>query len=158
VTETTTVVYFAQMGDCVKIGYATDLRKRIAALCLPMSAVIATMPGGRDLESDLHARFARSRIDRSEWFTITPDLEEFIQSIGAIRDMRRAPGEPEPVLTMAEVPHRMLHGPQETAVLLKMREAEIWPLLASGKLRFIKIGGLAMILRTDIDALRSATA
>ena len=68
------VVYFARMGNRVKIGWTTNLKRRMSALALPMSAVAHLVDGGPAEEAELHRLFAASRIGRSEWFEITPGL------------------------------------------------------------------------------------
>jgi len=147
------VVYFAQMGPYVKIGYAKDLWRRIAGLSLPKSVVVGTLPGDRGLEKELHERFGHCRIDGCEWFHVTPDLEEFIQSIDTIRSVLAPPKPPPSPLSREQVPHRMLHDTTETAALLGVTEAEVWSMLASKQLRYIKIGSLTRIPRGDIDDL-----
>jgi hypothetical protein len=80
------VIYFirATHDGPVKIGYVTDeyaLDGRLSSLQVASPDelyVDAIIPGGRDLERDLHVRFAEGRI-RGEWFRgDTPGLREFI--------------------------------------------------------------------------------
>ena len=75
------LVYFLRNGSRVKIGKTTNLRRRMSQLALPMSAVVATMPGGRDEEAELHYRFASARVPGTEWFDITSELENLIGSL-----------------------------------------------------------------------------
>ena len=74
------VVYFLRNGNRVKIGWTTNLQGRIRSLSLPMSAVLATMPGGPAQESDMHGRFASAHIEH-EWFEFTPDIEAFVGTL-----------------------------------------------------------------------------
>lgn len=77
------VVYFVQADGCslVKIGTSANLRKRLgilrAASPVPLT-LLATMPGGRREETDLHRRF---QCDHGEWFKPTPDLLAFVASL-----------------------------------------------------------------------------
>lgn len=72
------VVYFIRNGDRVKIGWTTNMKARVASLSLPSDSVLLTIPGGPREELILHQRFARDRIGRSEWFTASPEIEEYI--------------------------------------------------------------------------------
>jgi hypothetical protein len=74
------VVYFIRNGSRVKIGWTTNLKGRVRSLSLPMSAVLATMPGGPAEENALHRRFDSARCD-GEWFEYTPDLELFAKNL-----------------------------------------------------------------------------
>jgi hypothetical protein len=75
------VVYFLHHGSRVKIGWTTNLKRRVRSLALPMSAVAATMPGTRGDEIDLHYRFQAARLPGSEWFEATPELMRLIGSL-----------------------------------------------------------------------------
>src|SRR5207302_519728 len=80
------VVYFPRNGNRVKIGWTTNLRGRVSSLSLslPMSAVLATVPGGPAEETDIHGRFASAHIG-GKWFEFTPDLEAFVGTLAAKR-------------------------------------------------------------------------
>lgn len=70
-------VYFATRPDgLIKIGYTKDLKQRMRMLGVEL---IATVRGGRALESALHHRFARSRVE-GEWFKPTDDLLAYINT------------------------------------------------------------------------------
>lgn len=72
------VVYFiGTSGGFVKIGYTANLRRRLTAIKTSTHArvtLLAAVPGGREIESDYHARFAEARV-RREWFRKTPQIE-----------------------------------------------------------------------------------
>lgn len=72
------VVYFIQGADVVKIGYTSDLSARLAGMSQHRGAVMATVSGGRAKERELHERFSHLRIGRTEWFSLAPELAEFI--------------------------------------------------------------------------------
>jgi hypothetical protein len=63
------VVYFILNGNRVKIGTTTNLRNRVRALSLKPRNVIACVPGGRQHEDAMHAKFTELRIGRTEWFS-----------------------------------------------------------------------------------------
>jgi hypothetical protein len=83
------VVYFARNGSRVKIGWTANLQARMERLSLRMSAAVLTLPGGPELERDLHGQFAASHIE-GEWFELTPDLESFINAQLASGDGQEA--------------------------------------------------------------------
>jgi len=69
------VVYFIQAGEGgpIKIGYASNFSKRLAALqtgCPVELSVLGMMPGGPREESELHVRLRWHRT-RGEWFAPT---------------------------------------------------------------------------------------
>src|SRR5690348_15631784 len=71
-------VYFVRNGDRVKIGYTTNLRGRLDALCLRAEAVLLLLEGGKDLESALHRYFAGHRVPNTEWFRYTGEIKTYI--------------------------------------------------------------------------------
>lgn len=73
-----TVVYFIRNGSRVKIGWTTNLQRRLSSLSLPASAVALLVPGGPAEENMLHNYFAATRVARSEWFEITDSIEDYI--------------------------------------------------------------------------------
>ena len=96
-----TCVYFVQSGHGgpVKIGIATDVKKRLSSMQTsnPVSLVLmAAVPGGLDLERELHARFNIGCI-RNEWFKRdTPGLIETVEHILRHGELPTLP-EPDPV-------------------------------------------------------------
>ena len=72
------VVYFIRNGSRVKIGWTTNLRKRLESLSLPPSAVELLIPGGPAEEDMLHRRFRRTRVGRSEWFERCEAIDAYI--------------------------------------------------------------------------------
>lgn len=71
-------VYFVRNGDRVKIGYTTNLRGRLDALCLRAEAVLLLLEGGKDLERALHRHFAGHRVPNTEWFRYTQEIKAYI--------------------------------------------------------------------------------
>jgi hypothetical protein len=77
-------VYFAKLGTRIKIGFTTNwaTRRRSMQTDTPDNiALLALVEGDRQLEGDLHRRFAHLR-GRGEWFEETPELLEFILGLG----------------------------------------------------------------------------
>jgi len=84
--DPTPTIYFVQSidGGPVKIGYTTQLPKRLADLrsMNPRFLVLlASMPGTEDDERRLHERFSTTRL-HGEWFKSTTDLVALIASVG----------------------------------------------------------------------------
>lgn len=77
------VVYFARDCDLVKIGFTGQLRNRLVSIKSKIGGrkleLLGTLPGGRELERQLHTRFAHLR-QHGEWFTLTDEIREFIAS------------------------------------------------------------------------------
>jgi hypothetical protein len=91
-------VYFLSDGrGRVKIGYASDLAHRFAAIQTGSAdalTLIGWCPGGRAVEREWHERFGDARI-RGEWFTLTPELAKAIPAVprlpsAALRLIERA--------------------------------------------------------------------
>jgi hypothetical protein len=82
------VVYYVRIADVIKIGYTTNMKQRMTALRVPLSAVLATEPGGRVIEADRHKQFADLRVGTMENFR--PELR-LIQHIDAVRDFHGEP-------------------------------------------------------------------
>jgi hypothetical protein len=77
------VIYFAQSieGGPVKIGATDDVARRLGQLEAHYGrplALLATLPGGRDEEAEIHERFAHLRLGRTEQFRPAAELMKFI--------------------------------------------------------------------------------
>lgn len=79
-------VYFIR-SECanryIKIGIATHIPTRLSQLQVNSAyplVLIATMPGGRDKETELHKRFEDAH-ERGEWFRPTDDPLAFIEAL-----------------------------------------------------------------------------
>jgi DNA-binding XRE family transcriptional regulator len=88
------VVYFIQMGagGPVKIGYTTDLAKRIESLnCGSPHAltVLGTIPGTTAVERALHKLFKPYRM-RLEWFEPAAEVVEWIRANNGNEDAGEA--------------------------------------------------------------------
>jgi hypothetical protein len=77
------VIYFIQSvdGGPIKIGSTDNLRERLKALEVHYGrplALLATMPGDREREAEIHAQFSHLRFGRTEQFRPASDLMDFI--------------------------------------------------------------------------------
>lgn len=78
------LVYFVRVDDApfVKIGHTTDLAHRLFTIQTdhwrPVWLALV-MPGGPELERELHGRFADDR-HLGEWFSLTDSIERFIRA------------------------------------------------------------------------------
>lgn len=77
------MIYFVQSvdGGPVKIGFTEDMGRRLPELEAHYGeklAVLATIPGDRDRETEIHDRFSAFRIGRTEQFRPVVDIFAFI--------------------------------------------------------------------------------
>jgi hypothetical protein len=81
-SPTDELVYFIEIGRrAIKIGFSTNLEKRLADLqrgTLEALSVLATFPGGRDLDRKFHVLFACSKI-RNEFFRDDGLISDFLR-------------------------------------------------------------------------------
>lgn len=103
-------IYFLRSGPHIKIGWTSNLNKRMRAHA-PDSVLLATCPGTRKDENRLHRRFAVHRTHGREWYALVPPLLEHIK--GVVRDH----GEPPEVQFAAKPveirrPHEQRQGPR----------------------------------------------
>lgn len=83
------VVYYVRIGDHVKIGFTVNMKQRLNGLRVDVDAVLATEPGGRELEKQRHREFANERVSKRENFNPSRRLLAHIDSI------REKHGEPQ---------------------------------------------------------------
>lgn len=82
------IVYFVRREGLIKIGTTSHLANRLKAMSrggqMPPGMTVgpvellATTPGGRDVEARLHRQFDADRIHGTEWFQTTPRLLRLI--------------------------------------------------------------------------------
>lgn len=92
------LVYFVERENLIKIGVTTNLENRLKAIgrgsgmpdgmTVGPVKLLATEPGDRRLEASLHARFRRSRVGRTEWFRPSKALRRYIEDLA--RSQQRA--------------------------------------------------------------------
>lgn len=73
------VVYYARIGNRVKIGYTIDIQRRMSAI--NPEEILATEPGGPKIELERHRQFASLRV-HGEWFRLE---EPLVSHIAALR-------------------------------------------------------------------------
>ncbi|WP_185972900.1 GIY-YIG nuclease family protein [Aeromicrobium piscarium] len=73
-------IYYVLVGDRVKIGYSVDVKRRLRAYP-PDSPLLAVHPGTKQLESEMHEKFAGSRAAGREWFLDTPEMRQHIAEV-----------------------------------------------------------------------------
>lgn len=81
-TARTSVVYYAKVGDLIKIGCTASLKERLGNLP-PDAAVLATEPGDRETERRRLAEFEDLRAWRREWFHPGPALLAHIEALAS---------------------------------------------------------------------------
>lgn len=74
-------VYYVRTGDHVKIGFTGNMVQRLSQLRLNRDAVLATEPGGRELERQRHHEFSAERIGRREDFNPSRRLLAHIERV-----------------------------------------------------------------------------
>ena len=80
--EADRVIYAARTPDGhVKIGSTNDLPRRMAEHGIPLSSVVATMPGGFRAERAIHRRLKPSRVAGLETYAWTDQVKTFIESM-----------------------------------------------------------------------------
>lgn len=85
--ETVSCVYYIRAGDKIKIGKAVDPRQRMRELQTGNGEtliLLATEPGGLDVERARHRQFRRLRV-RGEWFRAEPALLHHIATVHAAK-------------------------------------------------------------------------
>ncbi|VXC07905.1 GIY-YIG nuclease family protein [Aeromicrobium sp. 9AM] len=73
-------IYYILINDRIKIGYSKDLKSRMRDYP-PDSPILAIHPGTKQLESEMHAKFAGSKAAGREWFLDTPELRQHIKDV-----------------------------------------------------------------------------
>lgn len=112
------IVYFLRAADGpVKVGWCASrdgVARRLRAAQLGHPArlqVVATIPGDRTLEHQLHHRWRNHRLE-GEWFHPNPDMLGYLaglQPAPPTADLRAAPAEPPPAPQPFRVPAAMRH-------------------------------------------------
>lgn len=93
------MVYFAQPSNdssFVKIGFSDNVAQRLVTLgsdfgCEPI--LLASIPGGREREREIHQQFSEFRVSGSERFHSNPALMRFIRKC-AKHEAARVGGKP----------------------------------------------------------------
>jgi hypothetical protein len=107
-TSHPSIVYFLTNGDRVKIGTSTNVTARVSALSLRKSNAALLLQGGNDLENALHQHFECDRIAKTEWFVLSPRIQDYIARRKASDAALRQPRLPAegPTIPAADTPKR----------------------------------------------------
>lgn len=73
-------VYYIRMGDTIKIGYATDVAKRMRAYP-PNAELLAAHPGTELLEKQMHQKFKPHLVRGREWFAPADEVMAHVASV-----------------------------------------------------------------------------
>lgn len=73
-------VYYLRSGGFIKIGWTSDLTKRMRSYP-PDTTLLATQPGTRADEAAIHRRFAHLTTHGREWFPLAPQISEHIDKV-----------------------------------------------------------------------------
>lgn len=125
-------VYAVRHRDAVKIGFTDNVRKRflnLLSLASEPLQFIGHMPGGRDVEAHLHARFSELRL-RAEWFRAD---EKLLTALAFILDPEMPPVQKQP--EVQPVPNGALSDAAIAATAkhhLRRIAAQRWPQLNHG--------------------------
>lgn len=74
------IIYYLQVGGHIKIGWTSDLGKRMRSYP-PNTELLAIHPGRRADERALHKRFAVHRSHGQEWYPLVPVLLDHIKRV-----------------------------------------------------------------------------
>lgn len=72
-------IYFLRIGGYVKIGWTSNLEKRMRQY-MPDTQLLAVKPGTRKDERQLHRKFAHLKTHGREWFPLAPQITEEIDA------------------------------------------------------------------------------
>jgi hypothetical protein len=75
-------IYYLRVGDLIKIGYTLYLEDRMKAYP-PNSELLATHPGTRQTERQMHHRFLHLLKQGREWFIEGDDLMAHIEDVSS---------------------------------------------------------------------------
>ena len=73
-------VYYLRVGGYIKIGFASDLTKRMRSYA-PDTVLLATEPGTKQDEQRRHRQFSAHRTHGREWYAMTPSLMRHIDQV-----------------------------------------------------------------------------
>jgi hypothetical protein len=88
-------VYYLRVGSYIKIGWTSDITKRMKGYP-PDSVLLASEPGTRKDEHRRHRMFGAHRTHGREWYAMTPSLMHHIEQVAAEH------GTPDPVTFAAK--------------------------------------------------------
>lgn len=72
-------IYYARVGNLIKIGFARDVRKRMRDYP-PNAVLLAVHPGTKEVEREMHSRFRPHLARGREWFTPSDEIMAHIET------------------------------------------------------------------------------
>lgn len=85
------IIYYVQIGEHIKIGTTTNVKRRLAAYP-PNRRLLATEPGHETLEAERHRQFAGLLDMGREWFRPGAALVEHINGLRKTQGASPIPG------------------------------------------------------------------
>jgi hypothetical protein len=79
------LIYFMRAGRRVKIGFTTNLKRRLSVVqigCPEPIELLGTMAGTRAIEKGIHRQFITHH-QQGEWFTLASEIVDFITQNGS---------------------------------------------------------------------------
>lgn len=73
-------IYYLRVGDLIKIGFTVDIDQRMRQYP-PNIEVLATHPGTRETERQMHHKFLHRVAKGREWFTPCAEIDQHIEDI-----------------------------------------------------------------------------
>lgn len=73
-------VYYIRIDGQIKIGWTQDVAQRTKAYP-PSSELLATHPGTKQVEADMHKKFAHLKAHGREWFREDPAIDAHIERV-----------------------------------------------------------------------------
>lgn len=73
-------IYYLQIGDRIKIGYASSMYNRMRSYP-PNSILLAVHPGKIADERRIHREVAHHRVAGREWYGVTPEMVAYVEAV-----------------------------------------------------------------------------
>lgn len=73
-------IYYLRVGNLIKIGYSIDFEQRLKQYP-PNVTLLATHPGTRETERQMHHKFLHRVAKGREWFTPCREIDDHIEDV-----------------------------------------------------------------------------
>lgn len=73
-------IYYLRVGDLIKIGYTIDIDQRMRQYP-PNVTLLATHPGTRETERQMHHKFLHRLTKGREWFSPCDEIDRHVQDV-----------------------------------------------------------------------------
>jgi Meiotically up-regulated gene 113 len=133
------MIYFIQPidGGPIKIGYAKDIAARVKQLEVENGkkmSLLASIPGGKNEERQLHSQFSHLRFAGTEQFRPAPDLMALI--LGKAPNAHPIEGRTGKKLKLTD---GVFHRLQQTAILRRTTYSELANSILDSALPYIQV-------------------